>query len=876
MLVNSEMDMETLGISVALVFLILIGVAPSGEKIGALGRPVSSASVKTAARLEEILWTNCRLEMIHSKEEYEDPDFSIFKTFGTNIPANGILKEENVQKLMSALYRQISPELFFCIREKVFISPISGDDSSSSERYLGLLESLVSKVPAEMRRYLAGVSEGPSQEVAQSPGPAPSLSSVGLAPQSATSVSALGLAPISASTAASPSAVGVTIGQNSSADINKESNNHKTIVIAVVVTAVVTFIFALLFFVCCRKWLWKRSGNDYKDDRPLLSISMSDYSGSPKSDVFPSNPSYGNYLSEGKQAGSLEGNMDSAFVNASSNRLDKFSVQPSDVKSNGSLLPLKPPPGRRPPSGLPPLMPPPGRAEPLPPEPPASLRPIPVKATSPPPPPAPPPAPSPPPPLPPARKGSAPPPPPIPGIKGGPRPPPLLKTGAPPPCPPSSSVMKDDSDASRAKLKPFFWDKVLTDPDHSMVWHQIKSGSFQFNEEMIESLFGYAAPDKNKPAPPKDSSLDSPSQFIQLIDPKKAQNLSILLRALNVTTEEVCDALDQGNELPPEFLETLLKMAPTPEEELKLRLFGGELSQLGPAERFLKVLGDIPFAFKRMDALSFMCTFDEESTSLRESFTTVEAACKELKNSRLFLKLLEAVLKTGNRMNDGTFRGGAQAFKLDTLLKLSDVKGVDGKTTLLHFVVQQIIRSEGIRAARISRLSKSFSSVKSDDLLDDMEDESEEQLCTLGMQVVSSLGEQLGNVKKAAGVDGDTLTGSIAKLRASYNKARNFLNSDMKNIDEGNGFRRVLNCFVEEVNTEITSLSEEEKRITDMVKSTADYFHGTAGKEEGLRLFIVVRDFLIMLDKVCAEVRAESHKKSKESSRNQKKDLPSN
>ena len=45
-------------------------------------------------------------------------------------------------------------------------------------------------------------------------------------------------------------------------------------------------------------------------------------------------------------------------------------------------------------------------------------------------------------------------------------------------------------------------------------------------------------------------------------------------------------------------------------------------------------------------------------------------------------------------MNVGTNRGEAKAFKLDTLLKLVDVKGTDGKTTLLHFVVHEIIRSE--------------------------------------------------------------------------------------------------------------------------------------------------------------------------------------
>lgn len=82
--------------------------------------------------------------------------------------------------------------------------------------------------------------------------------------------------------------------------------------------------------------------------------------------------------------------------------------------------------------------------------------------------------------------------------------------------------------------------------------------------------------------------------------------------------------VESGNELPPELLQTLLKITPTAEEELKLRLFNGEIAQLGPAERFLKALVDIPFAFKRMDALLFMCTIQEEVTITRESFATLE------------------------------------------------------------------------------------------------------------------------------------------------------------------------------------------------------------------------------------------------------------
>ncbi|GAB2285304.1 Formin-like protein 5 [Dionaea muscipula] len=479
----------------------------------------------------------------------------------------------------------------------------------------------------------------------------------------------------------------------------------------------------------------------------------------------------------------------------------------------------------------------------------------------------------------------APPPPPP---KAGPRPPPPPKVVRPPPPMPLKAagnrrghassgegveVTGGDPGAPRTKLKPFFWDKVLASPEHSMVWDEIRAGSFQFNEEMIESLFGYSADDK-KNNDRRSRSSDASVNYIKIIDPKKAQNLSILLRALNVTTEEVCDALLEGNELPAELVQTLLKMAPTSEEELKLRLFNGNPSQLGPAERFLKALVDIPFAFKRMESLMFMMNMKEEASGIRESFATLKVACDELRNSRVFLKLLEAVLKTGNRMNDGTFRGGAQAFKLDTLLKLSDVRGTDGKTTLLHFVVKEIIRTEGMRAARGSKDGRSISNLSMKSELDVAEDHlnlssettttttttttTEEDYHTLGLQVVSGLSGELENVKKAAIIEADALTTTVSKLGSSLLKSKDFLNKQMQNAEEEeveSRFYRVLADFVEHAEGEITQLLEDEKKVMDLVRSTVDYFHGNSGKEEGLRLFVIVRDFLIMLDKICTQMK---------------------
>lgn len=79
---------------------------------------------------------------------------------------------------------------------------------------------------------------------------------------------------------------------------------------------------------------------------------------------------------------------------------------------------------------------------------------------------------------------------------------------------------------------------------------------------MMETLFGYSAapPQKNNGSQKKESSShDQSPQWIQIIDSKKAQNLSILLRALNMTLEEVSDALLEGNFLfPSNFLLELL------------------------------------------------------------------------------------------------------------------------------------------------------------------------------------------------------------------------------------------------------------------------------------------------------------------------------
>lgn len=66
-------------------------------------------------------------------------------------------------------------------------------------------------------------------------------------------------------------------------------------------------------------------------------------------------------------------------------------------------------------------------------------------------------------------------------------------------------------------------------------------------------------------------------------------------------------------------------MAPSKEEERKLREYKDESPiKLGPAERFLKAVVDIPHAFRRVEALLYASNFESEVDYLRKSFATLE------------------------------------------------------------------------------------------------------------------------------------------------------------------------------------------------------------------------------------------------------------
>ncbi|KAF5449780.1 hypothetical protein F2P56_030192 [Juglans regia] len=476
-------------------------------------------------------------------------------------------------------------------------------------------------------------------------------------------------------------------------------------------------------------------------------------------------------------------------------------------------------------------------------------------------------------------KGPAPPPPPPPPIpvKKNPTPPqpPPPKAGSlksslkPPPAPPQAmpgdnktGESSSETGDGQIKMKPLHWDKVNTNTDHSMVWDKIDAGSFRYDGDLMEHLFGYVATTRQSPQRNNNTmdrsnlNSDSPAQIF-ILDPRRSQNTAIVLKSLAISRKGILDALIEGQGLDTDTLEKLVRVAPTEEEQSQILEYDGNSTRLADAESFLyNLLKAVPSAFARLNAMLFRLNYDSEILPLKEAIQTLELGCKELRTRGLFMKLLEAVLKAGNRMNAGTARGNAQAFNLNALRKLSDVKSTDGRTTLLHFVVEEVVRSEGKRCVinRNNSLSRSSNS-NSNPESSKTKEEREKEYKMLGLPMVGGLSAEFSNVKKAATIDYETFTGMNSALTAGAAEIRALVSKCSS--DRGGGFAREMKGFLDEAEEELQVLREEETRVMKLVKRTTEYYQAGASNDKGassLQLFVIVKDFLGMVDQACIEI----------------------
>lgn len=397
----------------------------------------------------------------------------------------------------------------------------------------------------------------------------------------------------------------------------------------------------------------------------------------------------------------------------------------------------------------------------------------------------------------------------------------------------------------------------------------------RFDDEIIEALFGYNAANNNlleqkNLSSSSGSSISTPPAQIFILDPRKSQNTAIVLKSLAISSKEILDALLEGCGLNTDTLEKLTKISPTVEDQAKILKFNGNSAQLAYAESFLyQILTSVPMAFIRINAMLFRSNYDPDILHLKESLQTLEFGCKELRARGVFYKLLEAILKAGNRMNAGTDRGNAQGFNLNALRKLSYLKSTDGFTTLLHFVVEQVARAEGKHVAikrdhrPESNNTRDFENNDQDsDCPTDLEDTYKEHLM-LGLPILSDLNNKFSNVKKAATVDPDTFMNGCSSLTLRVTEIKQVV-TQCGNYKKGD-FEKEMKGFIEKCEEELNVVREEHIRIMHLVTRTTKFYQAGVPKDRGanpLQIFIFVKEFLDMVDQTCFDIIRKFRKKN--------------
>lgn len=302
-----------------------------------------------------------------------------------------------------------------------------------------------------------------------------------------------------------------------------------------------------------------------------------------------------------------------------------------------------------------------------------------------------------------------PPPPPNRGLAPGPPPPPVAKGScAPPPPPPSSGRGKASSGSTshgrgrvglgsippkRNSLKPLHWVKVTRALQGSL-WadsqkqeNQTKAPEIDISE--LESLFSAAsASDGSEKGGGRLGSKISKPEKVQLVDLNRAKNCEIMLTKIKIPLSDMIKAvlaLD-SSALDIDQVENLIKFCPTKEEMTTLKNYTGNKDMLGKCEQFFLELMKVPRIESKLRVFAFSITFSSQVNELRCNLDTINKVASEVKESAKLRQVMQTILTLGNALNQGTARGSAVGFKLDSLLKLSDTRARNNKMTLMHYL----------------------------------------------------------------------------------------------------------------------------------------------------------------------------------------------
>jgi hypothetical protein len=250
------------------------------------------------------------------------------------------------------------------------------------------------------------------------------------------------------------------------------------------------------------------------------------------------------------------------------------------------------------------------------------------------------------------------------------------------------------------KMKPLHWLKLTRAVQGSLWAESQKSGEASKAPEIdmseLESLFSAAVPNSDQEGSGRRSgsrsSLVQKLEKVQLIEHRRAYNCEIMLSMVKVPLHQLMSsvlALDDSA-LDADQVDNLIKFCPTKEEMELLKGYNGEKEKLGKCEQFFLELMQVPRTESKLRVFSFKMQFRSQVSDLRSNLNVVNSAAEQIRNSVKFKRVMQTILSLGNALNQGTARGSAIGFRLDSLLKLTETRARNNKMTLMHYLCKVI------------------------------------------------------------------------------------------------------------------------------------------------------------------------------------------
>lgn len=426
---------------------------------------------------------------------------------------------------------------------------------------------------------------------------------------------------------------------------------------------------------------------------------------------------------------------------------------------------------------------------------------------------------------------------------------PSLSTGiksahVPPPPPPSAGrgkaslgpaihgrgrVTTPSSNAAtkKASLRPLHWVKVTRAMQGSL-WadsekQENQSRAPEIDISELESLFSAASSETtgtNKIGGRRGSSINKPEK-VQLIDLRRAYNCEIMLTKIKIPLPDMINAILalDSSALDIDQVENLIKFCPIKEEMEVLKNYAGDKEMLGKCEKFFLELMKVPRVEAKLRVFAFKITFSSQVEDLRSNLNTINDASREVKESVKLRQIMQTILTLGNALNQGTARGSAVGFKLDSLLKLSDTRAKNNKMTLMHYLCKLLAEK---------------------------------------MPELLVFDKDLAHLEAASKIQLKTLAEEMQAVSKGLEKVEQELTTSEHDGPISVGFQKVLKDFLDTAEAEVRALISLYSEVGRNADSLSQYF----GEDPARCPFEQVTQILVVFTKMFRKSREENERQA--------------